>query len=305
VRGFLSRRRCGRLRQIVQAYREAEAERLIEESLVAAKTQEECPVDIVPPAVIHVDINGTALEMTLTRDGGEIEGDWDNVKIVATEIVSGKSSSITIVARDLCKMAALFNCRPLSYSTAIFHIRKLFVQSLNSVDMLGKSNPLYCAMSCGSKWNAKTRVCERSSSAQWDVSTDNFQLIVSKSDLRNEFIRLFLMETNQFRSHTSLGQIDVPLLALESVSLYGQVCTLSGTLLKNEKPSASLSITADILPTNPLEEPLSRTELLNLHQMLTDPVLLSEFLVYLSSTHLDLFFSRAAGVMILKMNPLH
>lgn len=113
------------------------------------------------------------------------------------------------------------------------------------------------------------------------------------------------METNQFRSHTSLGQIDVPLLALESVSAYGQACTLSGTLLKNEKPSASLSITADILPTNPLEEPLSRTELLNLHQMLTDPELLSEFLVYLSSTHLDLFFSRAAGVMILKMNSLH
>jgi hypothetical protein len=220
-------------------------------------------------------------------------------------------------------------------------IRHLRLTDLRQVDLIGRNDPYAVLSYGDHFRRQTQAIAEGGADVEWNLSEQGqgqgkekeaFQFIVTPEELSLPGaaegtqqqrqgqgqgpgcgLEVAVYDANQYRSDVLIGEVCVALSPLQFLTSYGEEVTLTREIKKKGKVTGCCALTCDFqrlltvtgaLSSSSSSSSSSRQEKSSVHslsELLRERSLTEDFLRYLARRHLDLFLSRAKGVMLLRI----
>lgn len=305
MRGFIARRRY-------LAIIDALARQKALETQESASTERVKTPDIdVPLRLAHiVRINGTDVEITVSPDSDQLcLNGFQDCLVTTTDVVSHRSASTLIPSSSLSRIWNNFKRLPLKFDEAFVCIHHIKLNDLKQVDLIGKNDP-YVMLSYGESWKIETSILEEGGAdVEWKYSdlTEMPQFHIMANDLYDKSLHVEVYDANQYRSNVLIGDVKINLTPLRSLTSYDEEYVITREIKKKGKITGHVTLTCslrriqDKIPSECEEEVISKATIHSLSDLFVHTTMLNDFLSYLAEKHLDLFLSRANGIMVLRL----
>jgi hypothetical protein len=318
VRGFVARRRYLAIAAALSAQRKT-----LEKQATLPPETSLAPDPLPTPtgAPLVVLIKGTEVEISLEAEvedpaGLSAKGFCDCL-VTIVDVTSRRAASVAIPAATLSRFWNLFRRLPIEFQSAMLRVRHLKLTDLKQVDLIGRNDP-YVVLSYGDRFKRQTEaITEGGADVEWKISAeqeDAFQFPVAAEELSTEEqqLELAVYDANQYRSDVLIGEVSVQLAPLQLLTSFGEELTLTREIKKKGKVTGCCALTCDLqkLPMTGGEEAggevgvqghVSKSSIHSLAELLSHRSVKEDFLRFLARAHLDLFLSRASGVMVLRV----
>lgn len=257
-------------------------------------------------------MKGTEVEISLVSQNEISTKSFCDSKVIVTDIISKKSTSVLIPSNILGRFWNLFKRVPIKFDEAILRIHRLKLTDLKQVDIIGKNDP-YVKLSYSNTWTERTETIEEGGTdVEWIISNNNekqskFQIFIKSTELNDKCLEVSIYDENQLRSDVLIGEVSINLNTLLSITSFGEEITLTREIKRKGKSTGYITVVCDIVKKNQnntttiVENIVTKSTIHSLFDLLQHKELKVEFLEYLAKNHLDLFFSRSSDVMILRM----
>jgi hypothetical protein len=311
VRGFIARRRY---LAILEALSSQSREVLEKQASLPLEAPASSPAPL--PSALVVQINGTEVEISFSPDSESLPtSGYCDCLVTATDVISRRSASVVLPSASVSRYWNLFKRLPLVFDEALVQIYRLSVVDLDQVELIGRNDP-YLSLSYGDAWKVRTAtVSEGGSEVEWKIppdQSDSYQFTVTSSDLleRQRPLEVQVYDENSFRADVLIGETEVDLSPLCSLTAYGEQLSLTREIKKKGKVRGGVTVTCGLQEKVGLvggrvegtagAEAVAKSRIHSLSELLLHEPLKRDFTVYLAANHLDLFLSRANGVMVLR-----
>jgi hypothetical protein len=318
VRGYITRKRYLLILDALQNLPAQEDLQLIQPPVVLS----ESPHRVDEPVI--VTIKGSEVEVKLIPQEN-LEKRFCDCLLTVTDILSSKSTTITIISSQFTRIWSSFRQLPLVFDEAVIRLRRITLNDLKQVDLVGKNDPYVKIKSSDALWECSTvPVEEGGADVEWIISDEeilggeepksitrlsqnSYQFSSKYSELFSKSLNILIYDKNSFRSDVLIGETSIALSQLTQLTGYQEEITITREIRKKGKGTMAttgyVSIIFDLVPveTAPLQSKLKKSDIKSVEDILKNSQMKKEFLGYLCKQFLDLFLSRGNNVMILRL----
>jgi hypothetical protein len=311
VRGFVARRRYLAILEALALQEKRVLEKQQSLPLERAMTPVSSEAPPTPPLVVQ--INGTEVEISFAPDTDTLPTTgYCDCLVTTTDLISQQSASVLLPSLAVSRYWNLFKALPLEFEEAVVQIHRLSVTELDQVDLIGSNDP-YLTLTMGGGWKVRTEaVSEGGADVEWKIAAGqrgSYQFPVTALGLldRQKPLEVQVYDANNFRSDVLIGEAKLDLSPLASLTSYGEVVSLTREIRKRGKVRGYVTVTCALQHVGSSDgseesgdEGIAKSTIHSIAQLLLQEPLKREFTSYLARSHLELFLSRASGVMVLR-----